>query len=81
MLNDMVIYVQRHTKVSKQTMLLDGIDVGSPPPPPKKKKNTCMWGGLNNLFMKYEQHHKCKGSLKTDGGSGLRLYDGSDIKL
>ena len=45
MLNDMVICVQRHTKVSKQTMLLDGIDVGPPPPP--KKKNTRMLGGLN----------------------------------
>ena len=45
MLNDMVICVQRHTKVSKQTMLLDGIDVGPPPPPPPQK-NTRMWGGL-----------------------------------
>ena len=49
MLNDMVICVQRHTNVSKQTMLLDGIDVGPPPPPPpqkKKNKKTRMWGWL-----------------------------------
>ena len=36
----MVICVQRHTKVSKQTMLLDGIDFG----PPKLHVNG---GGLN----------------------------------
>ena len=68
MLNDMVIYVQRHTKVSKQTMLLDGIDVG-PPPPQKKKIHVCGVAQID-LFMKYEQHHKCKGSLKTSVPSG-----------
>ena len=55
-------------------MLLDGIDVGPPPPPlqkktkktKKKKKNYTYVGvTLIDLFMKYEQYHKCKGSLKT----------------
>ena len=36
----MVMCVQRHTNVSKQTMLLDGIDVGPP------KLHLCR-GGLN----------------------------------
>ena len=40
MLNVMVICVQRHTNVSKQTMLLDGIDVDPP-------KLHLIGGGLN----------------------------------
>ena len=46
MLNDMVICVQHHTKVSKQAMLLDSIDVGPPPHTHTQKKY--MYVGLLN---------------------------------
>ena len=41
----MTIHAQRQTKVSKQTMLLDGVDAGPP------KQRVC-WRGLNRYVHK-----------------------------
>ena len=59
----MTIRTQRQTNVSKQTTLLDGVDVGPP------KQRVC-WGGLNSSAHEANNYiSNVKVHLKTRSGN------------
>ena len=63
MLNIMAIHIQCHTKVSKQTTLLDGVDFGPP------KWHVCGCGLNQSVHEGMNDISNVKVHLKTHGGN------------